>query len=110
MELASQEDICKLIEAWGSRRRSGNVKKIPICRQCEYMTLIGRARITGNSLQEGPRGDCMCEHPKAVETFERVFPRSPRMAAFIGFTKPGEEYPNIKTSPRWCPLRENGEH
>jgi len=29
------------------------------------------------------------------------------MAAFIGFTKPGEEYPNIKTSPRWCPLREN---
>lgn len=84
------------------------MKKIPICRQCEYMKLIGRARITGNSLPEGPRGDCMCEHPKAVETFERVLPRSPRMAAFIGFTKPGEEYPNIKTSPRWCPLRENG--
>lgn len=85
------------------------MKKIPICRQCEYMKLIGRARITGNSLPEGPRGDCMCEHPKAVETFERVLPRSPRMAAFIGFTKPGEEYPNIKTSPRWCPLRDGAE-
>ncbi|MCG4526932.1 hypothetical protein [Intestinimonas massiliensis (ex Afouda et al. 2020)] len=85
------------------------MKKIPICRQCEYMKLIGRARITGNSLPEGPRGDCMCEHPKAVETFERVLPHSPRMAAFIGFTKPGEEYPNIKTSPRWCPLREEAE-
>nr|DAI03627.1 MAG TPA: hypothetical protein [Caudoviricetes sp.] len=51
----------------------------------------------------------MCEHPKAVETFERVCPHSPRMAAFIAFTKPGGELPAIKTSPRWCPLREDGE-
>ena len=82
------------------------MKKIPVCRQCEYMKLIGRARITGNSRLEGPRGDCMCEHPKAVEIFERVCPHSPRMAAFIAFTKPGGELPAIKTSPRWCPLRE----
>ena len=82
------------------------MKKIPICRQCEYMKLIGRARITGNSRLEGPRGDCMCEHPKAVETFERVCPRSPRMAGFIGYTAPGGNVPQTKTSPRWCPLRE----
>lgn len=29
----------------------------------------------------------------------------------IGFTKPGGKTPVIKTSPRWCPLREgNGGH
>ena len=86
------------------------MKMIPVCRQCEHMELNGRARITGNSnFRAGPRGDCMCKHPKAVETFERVCPHSPRMAAFIGFTKPGEKFPAVKTSPRWCPLRGNGE-
>lgn len=85
------------------------MKRIPVCRQCEHMELTGRARITGNSRPEGPRGDSMCKHPKAVETFERVCPHSPRMAAFIGFTKPGGKLPAIKTSPRWCPLREEAE-
>ena len=54
---------------------------------------------------KGPRGDCMCKHPDALETFKRVCPRSPRMAGFIDFTAPGENVPKIKTSPRWCPLR-----
>lgn len=30
---------------------------------------------------------------------------SPRMAAFIGYTPPGETKPAIKTSPTWCPMR-----
>ena len=59
----------------------------------------------------GPRSSCMCRHPEAVASFRRVCPKSPRLEAFIGFTKPGGKTPVIKTSPRWCPLREgNGGH
>ena len=46
-----------------------------------------------------------------VASFRRVCPKCPRLEAFIGFTKPGGKTPVIKTSPRWCPLREgNGGH
>lgn len=46
-----------------------------------------------------------------MASFRRVCPKSPRLEAFIGFTKPGGKTPVIKTSPRWCPLREgNGGH
>lgn len=41
----------------------------------------------------------------AFETFNRVCPRSSRLAAFIGYTPPGERKPAIKTSPKWCPMR-----
>lgn len=79
----------------------------PVCKGCLYMKLTGRAKVTGNNWHiGGPRGECMCQHPEARETFNRVCPRSPRMAAFIGYTKPGEKLPAIKTSPKWCPLRE----
>lgn len=78
----------------------------PIRRTCRYMELMRRAQMTANNLNKaGPRGGCMCKHPKAQEIFKKLFPRSPRMAGFIGFTAPGEYLPQIKTSPRWCPLR-----
>lgn len=80
--------------------------KIPTCRTCQYMSLIGWAKMTMNGWRDkGPRGDCMCGHPAALETFDRVCPYSPRMPGFIGYTAPGENVPQIKTSPRWCPLR-----
>lgn len=44
-------------------------------------------------------------HPDAFETFNRVCQRSSRLAAFIGYTPPGERKPAIKTSPKWCPMR-----
>lgn len=47
----------------------------------------------------------MCEHPKAREVFYRLFPRSNRLAGFIGFTSMNDEKPQIKTSPKWCPLK-----
>lgn len=82
------------------------MKETPTCRACYFMEMIGRAKMTANSWSaKGARGDCMCRHPDAVETFNRVCPRSPRMAGFIGFTAPGESKPTIKTSPKWCPLR-----
>ena len=81
-----------------------------ICRYCGYMRITNTAKITGNNrLLKGPRGSCMCMHPDAVKTFTMVCPRSPRMAAFIGYTAPGGHAPTIKTSPRWCPLCQNKE-
>lgn len=76
------------------------------CKQCIYMNLTRRAKITARNIAiGGARGYCMCEHPKAYEMFNKVCPRSNRMACFIGFTAPGENEPTIKTSPKWCPLR-----
>ena len=70
------------------------------------MDLMGRAKLTANSWhRKGPRGECVCRHPDALETFKRTCPRSPRMPGFIAFTTPGESAPQIKTSPRWCPRR-----
>jgi hypothetical protein len=71
-----------------------------------YMWQGPRAKANGNNdFKAGPRAPCHCHHPKAFETFRRVFPRSNRMAGFIAYTECGKNGPNIKTSPRWCPLR-----
>lgn len=67
------------------------MKEKPICRSCNFMQVTSYAKTTGNNSRlKGPRGDCMCKHPDAVKTFDKVCPRSPRMAAFIGYTPPGE--------------------
>ena len=68
------------------------------CKECEYLKEYKRP---GNL-----RGECMCNHPKAVETFNKVCPRSPRMAGFISYTIAGTDVPATKTAPRWCPLKE----
>lgn len=71
------------------------MKERPTCRSCYFMRVTGYAKVTGNNSHlKGPRGDCMCVHPDAFETFNRVCPRSSRLAAFIGYT-----------SPKWCPMR-----
>ena len=80
----------------------------PICKACQYMEVTGRAQRTSGTAPGGPRGDCHCQHPDAVATFNKVRPRSPRMAGFIGYTAPGGDVPQTKTSPRWCPLRNDG--
>lgn len=83
------------------------MKETPKCAGCSYMGRPIPNRVTGNnSYKGGPRSSFMCEHPKAVETFRRVCSTFPRLEAFIGFSKPGGKIPVIKTSPRWCPLRE----
>lgn len=83
------------------------MKKTQNCKTCQYMNMTARARVTGNNFARGlPRGSCVCKHPEAVSTFNRVCPRSPRMAGFIGYTALGGNTPQIKTAPRWCPLRQ----
>lgn len=54
----------------------------------------------------GMRNRVICEHPDQEYIYE--YCRSHRVAAmpgFIGFTKPFSNELNIKTSPRWCPLK-----
>jgi len=78
----------------------------PTCKECSYMRVLGRAIHNGNNRGlKGPRAGCYCNHSRAIETFYRVCPRSPRTAGFIGFTYPGEDTPQTKTAPRWCPLK-----
>lgn len=71
------------------------------------MRVTGYANVTANNRYRGkhPRGDCMCEHPRAAEVFHRLFPRSSRLACFIGFTSMNDNKPQIKTCPKWCPLK-----
>lgn len=86
------------------------MKEPPRCSECQHMKLTGSARRTGNNRYlAGVRSYCSCRHPDAEETFWRVCPRSPRMAAFIGFTRPGGYTPTVKTSPRWCPIKNGGQ-
>lgn len=77
----------------------------PVCGECAYMHMTGRAEKTANN-GGIPRGACHCQHPDAIKTFERTCPRSPRMPGFIAFTEMGGDKPKVKTSPRWCPLRQ----
>ena len=82
------------------------VKK-PLCKNCSHMWQGTRAKANGNNIHTGgPRAPCYCGHPDAYETFQRVCPRSNRLAGFIAYTQCGKNGPNIKTSPTWCPLRE----
>lgn len=57
----------------------------------------------------GPRSEFMCRHQDAEKVFKQVCPRSYKMPGFIGFSRPGKIVPAIKTSPRWCPLRDRKE-
>lgn len=69
-----------------------------ICKICGYLHVYMKC---GNL-----RGECFCKHEKAVETFNKVCPHSPRMPGFIGYTTAGTMNPATKTAPRWCPLKE----
>ena len=82
--------------------------KSPRCRECEHLCVGGYAEVTGNNYGRGahPRRGCTCGHPAARETFEKVCPRSPRMAGFIAYTTMNDDLPQIKTCPKWCPLKE----
>lgn len=81
------------------------MKEKPNCRSCYFMKSSRIARVTKkNNCLRGPRASCFCTHPDAEKKFEKMYPHSPRMPGFIGFTKPGENKPTTKTSPKWCPL------
>lgn len=80
--------------------------KRPVCRECEHIEIIGRAHpISG--LGGLSRAKCYCNHPQAEAVFQRVCPRSSKAPGFIDYTSLGGDKPVLKTSPRWCPLREH---
>ena len=85
----------------------GSKSPSPRCANCDHLHVGLCANVTGNNRGRGahPRRPCHCEHPEAVKTFNKVCPRSPRMAGFIAYTTMNDHLPQIKTSPKWCPLR-----
>ncbi len=52
------------------------------------------------------RGSFHCDHPNK-EYINKYFAdhRIHKMQGFIGFGKPFEDKPSIKTSPAWCPKK-----
>ena len=83
-------------------------KVTPRCSECDHMQLEGGAqRTAANRYNGGPRRWCYCKHPKAWECFKAT--GSYAAECFVGYTRPGECEPALKTSPRWCPLREGGQ-
>lgn len=76
------------------------------CSNCPYLKIRGSAKITRNNRHlKGARSSCYCEHPRAEKIFVKMFPKSPKEPGFVSFTAPGEITPMIKTSPKWCPLK-----
>lgn len=69
----------------------------PCCRTCGYKNAYYRANAKAERLEY------YCDHPYAREAFEEYGGvGSPQ---FIGFSVKGDTVPQIKTSPRWCPLK-----
>lgn len=83
----------------------------PRCANCGHINFGPCATVRGKNQGLGahPCRPCYCGHPKAVETFYKVCPRSPRFPGFIAYTSKNDRLPQIKTSPRWCPLRHQEE-
>ena len=67
----------------------------PKCVECEYMKNIGRWGYNMVGFK--------CRHPYAPR---RDFSIGGGDPAIIGHSRPREDVPRIKTSPRWCPRRE----
>lgn len=70
----------------------------PECKGCKHLNIYG-------STHGGVRGLCYCGHPKALAAFKRYSNGSNREPGFIAYTVGWGQEPDIKTSPRWCPLR-----
>lgn len=76
------------------------------CRECEYCKMQRRANIkfAGHGHGGYGRGEFYCEHPESHNLPLKSFGiKAPR---FIDFgTCEKDTVVQIKTSPRWCPLR-----
>lgn len=76
------------------------------CKECEHCKMTSRANIkfAGGGYGGYGRGEFFCEHPDVGKMHPRDFGN--RAPGFIGFgTMEKESVVQIKTSPRWCPLR-----
>lgn len=71
------------------------------CSQCNYKHISWGANT---------RGNCYCNHPNQdyIRNYYKEHDIS-RAEGFICFTKPLTKELSIKTSPKWCPLKEETE-
>lgn len=82
-------------------------KNAPKCQLCMYKQVWRTANLTANNRHlKGPRKSCCCSHPDTEEVIKRKFPKLCSAPGFICFTEPGSSKLQIKTCPRWCPLKE----
>lgn len=74
------------------------------CSLCIHCKCTHTAKTNGNNrMLKGPRSGFKCIHPKAEASFKK-YSSGNYSSCFIGFSKPGENRPSIKSKPRWCPL------
>lgn len=75
------------------------------CKYCEFCVQRGQANSTKNNAYGYPRKKYYCTNPLALELPIGAFGNKSR--EFIGFGTSEYGSPlSIKTSPRWCPLRD----
>ena len=74
------------------------------CKECEHCKMRSRANVKYAGYGTYGRGEFWCEHPDAAKLPLRAFGNS--APKFIGFgTVEKDSKLQMKTSPRWCPLR-----
>lgn len=79
-------------------------KEITSCKYCNYCKSRGQANRTGNNSGREPRKTYYCENPLTYELPASSFGN--RAHRFIGYGTSDWGSPlNMKTSPKWCPLR-----
>ena len=71
-----------------------------VCNRCGYRDRAGRCNPTYRSYG---RWYFMCGHRDAYTRCSAASPK--RLPGFLGFAKSGEFDLDMKTSPRWCPLK-----
>lgn len=75
------------------------MSKVIKCSECEYCT---HYRKPGNA-----RAEFICKHPNQKYINDYLFKN--KISRSVGFIDFGEKWSDecpIKTSPRWCPLKE----
>lgn len=73
---------------------------VPKCQGCQHL-------VAYYSTHGGVRNLCYCEHPRMAKFFGEYGGRN-REPGFVAFSIAWSKNPDIKTSPRWCPLRHIG--
>lgn len=76
------------------------------CSACPYLIVPIRNNVsTSNVGMSRPRGCCYCNHPNAPTELDKIVPGTAVGPGFIAYTKGYSDVPNIKTAPRWCPIK-----
>lgn len=72
------------------------------CKECEHCKMLSRANAVAGYIYG--RGEFWCRNPETDKLPLKIF--GSKAPGFIGFGTPEKESKiQVKTSPRWCPIR-----